>query len=49
MTTGTKPMKWRSKCEPSGDGVLLLTREVYAQVEAQARTRGLLPETLVNL
>jgi len=26
-----------------------LAPEVYAQVEAQARTRGLLPETLINL
>ena len=28
---------------------ITLDPEVYAQVEAQARTRGLLPETLVNL
>ena len=26
-----------------------LDPEVYAQLEAQARTRGILPETLVNL
>ena len=26
-----------------------LDREVYAQLEVQARTRGILPETLVNL
>jgi len=26
-----------------------LAPEVYAQVEAQARTHGLLPETLINL
>jgi hypothetical protein len=28
---------------------ITLDPEVYARVEAQARTRGLLPETLVNL
>jgi hypothetical protein len=28
---------------------ITLEPEVYAQVEAQARTRGILPETLVNL
>jgi hypothetical protein len=28
---------------------ITLDPEVYARVEAQARTRGLLPETLINL
>ena len=28
---------------------ITLNPEVYAQLEVQARTRGLLPETLVNL
>ena len=28
---------------------ITLDPELYAQVEAQARTRGILPETLVNL
>lgn len=28
---------------------ITITPEVYAQIEAQARERGVLPETLVNL
>jgi len=35
----------RAKCRRR----VTLVPEVYAQVEAQARTRGILPETLVNL